>query len=135
MPDTKHMTKTQRVNWSYGVDAHRMIEYDLHEFVMEHRSLPAEWHQIWQDKDRRDGKRQPVTMRMDADVVRFFKAMGDGYQHRINRVLRMFMHYRLAGIIEGPDTTDYVLRPETLRAEKEARAKWGDFEKGREGGG
>lgn len=133
MTKPKKMTKAQSIHWSYAVDAHRMLEYDLHSVMKKEKMLPQGWDEIWHDIDRRDPKRVPVTMRMDADVVRFFKAMGEGYQGRINRVLRMFMHYRLAGIIEGPDTTDYVLRPETLEAEKRARPEWGDFERGVKG--
>lgn len=133
MTKSKKMTKTQAINWSYAVDAHRMLEYDLHSVVKKDQMLPAGWDDIWKDADRRDPKKVPVTIRLDADVVRFFKGMGEGYQPRINRVLRMFMHYRLAGIIEGPDTTDYVLRPETLRAEKGRRPNWGDFDRESEG--
>ena len=33
----------------------------------------------------------PVTIRMDAEVVAWFKSFGDGYQTRINRVLRAYM--------------------------------------------
>lgn len=124
------MTKTQGINWSYAIDAHRMIEHDLHSHVAKEKMLPPAWDEIWQDKDRRHPTRQRVTMQMDADVVKFFKAMGEGYQARINRVLRTFMHYRLAGIVEGPDTTDYVLRPETLVSEADGdRPAWGDFER------
>ncbi|PRY79542.1 BrnA antitoxin of type II toxin-antitoxin system [Yoonia maritima] len=129
MIDPKKMTKTQRINWSYAVDAQAMIEWDLHTFVAKEKMLPPRWDEIWKDDDRRDPKRQRVTMRLDADVVKFFKAMGEGYQPRINRVLRMFMHYRLAGIIDGPDTTDYVLRPETLLSGNPPRPKWRDFER------
>lgn len=125
MTEPKDMTKTQRINWRYAVDARRMIEYDLHSVARKLRCLPQEWDEIWKDEDRRDPKRVPVTIRLDADVVKFFKAMGPGYQPRINRVLRTFMHYRLAGIIEGPDTTDYVLHPETLLSSDKERPRWG----------
>jgi len=126
MTDPKKMTKTQRINWGYAVDARRMIEYDLHSVAMKLRCMPRAWDEIWQDEDRRDPKRVPVTIRLDADVVKFFKAMGPGYQPRINRVLRAFMHYRLAGIIEGPDTTDYALNPERLDKTMEKRPEWGN---------
>ena len=128
MTDPKKMTKAQRINWGYAVDARRMIEYDLHSVAMKLRCLPAEWDEIWQDDDRRDPKRVRATIRLDADVVKFFKAMGPGYQPRINRVLRAFMHYRLAGVIEGPDTTDYVLRPETLLSSDAPRPGWGSVQ-------
>ena len=32
-----------------------------------------------------------VTLRLDSDIVSFFKKQGKGYQTRINRVLRAFM--------------------------------------------
>ena len=35
-----------------------------------------------------------VSLRLDADVLRFFRAFGAGYQTRINEVLKAFMHAR-----------------------------------------
>jgi len=35
--------------------------------------------------------KRPVTLRLDADVVAWFKADGRGYQTRINRALRKVM--------------------------------------------
>jgi uncharacterized protein (DUF4415 family) len=32
--------------------------------------------------------KKPVTLRLDADVIAWFKAQGRGYQTRINRALR-----------------------------------------------
>ncbi|WP_425071833.1 BrnA antitoxin family protein [Sagittula sp. S175] len=127
----EEMTKAERLNWMYGVDAVEMIEREILDVMWERRGCPREWHEIWEDRDRRDVKRTRVTAAFDADVVKFFKAMGPGYQHRMNRVLRAFMHMRLAKIVKGPDTTDYIMRPEEV--EKKARAaktQWGDAEEG-----
>ena len=123
------MTKTQRINWGYAIDAHRMIEHDLLSVASKLRCVPKEWDEVWEDKDRRDPKRERVTIRLDADVIKFFKAMGEGYQPRMNRVLRAFMHYRLAGIVNGPDTTDYVLHPERTTEEYVKRGNWGDYDR------
>lgn len=39
--------------------------------------------------------KKPVTLRLDADVLAWFKKAGRGYQTRINRVLRsMMMEHR-----------------------------------------
>jgi uncharacterized protein (DUF4415 family) len=39
---------------------------------------------------------QPVTIRMDADVLAFFRSQGLGYQTRINSILREYVeHYRV----------------------------------------
>jgi uncharacterized protein (DUF4415 family) len=35
--------------------------------------------------------KRPVTLRLDADVIAWFKAKGRGYQTRINRALRAVM--------------------------------------------
>jgi uncharacterized protein (DUF4415 family) len=35
--------------------------------------------------------KQPVTMRLDADVLDWFKSQGKGYQTRINKLLRSYM--------------------------------------------
>ena len=44
----------------------------------------------------------PVNIRLDADIVRFFRAGGAGYQTRINDVLKTFVHARIrAGEIPG----------------------------------
>ena len=36
-------------------------------------------------------RKQPVTIRLDADVVDWFKDQGKGYQTRINAVLRAYV--------------------------------------------
>ena len=38
--------------------------------------------------------KKPVTLRLDADVLAWFKKKGSGYQTRINRALRAFMMER-----------------------------------------
>lgn len=35
--------------------------------------------------------KKPVTLRLDADVLEWFKAGGKGYQTRINQLLRKYM--------------------------------------------
>lgn len=35
--------------------------------------------------------KQPVTLRLDADVLEWFKSQGQGYQTRINNLLRRYM--------------------------------------------
>ncbi|MFG1360660.1 BrnA antitoxin family protein [Xanthobacter pseudotagetidis] len=36
-------------------------------------------------------KKAPISIRLDEDVLAFFKASGPGYQKRINAVLRAYM--------------------------------------------
>jgi len=127
--DPKQMTKTDLKHWGLGVDAMKMIEYELMGYLHEARALPRDWDRIWEDQDKRDPKRRKVTISLDEDVIRFFKGLGPGYQPRMNRVLRAFMHFRLAKLIEGPDTMDYILKPEEVLEKAKLRPKWGDTER------
>lgn len=40
-------------------------------------------------------EKKPVTMRLDNDILEFFKSQGKGYQTRINAVLRAYMEAQL----------------------------------------
>jgi uncharacterized protein (DUF4415 family) len=40
--------------------------------------------------------KKPVTLRLDADVIAWFKTQGRGYQTRINRALRALMREKKA---------------------------------------
>lgn len=125
--DLTRMTRTERLNFQYAVDAMEMVERDLLDQLWDRRGCPSEWHEICYDKDRRDARRTRCTVAFDADVVKFFKGLGPGYQGRMNRVLRAFMHYRLARVVDGPDTTDFILRPEEVeKIARRERTRWGD---------
>ncbi len=39
--------------------------------------------------------KKPISLRLDNDVLEFFKSQGKGYQTRINAVLRAFMDAQL----------------------------------------
>lgn len=41
--------------------------------------------------------KQAVSIRLDRDVIDFFKAQGKGYQTRINSVLRAYMRAKKSG--------------------------------------
>jgi uncharacterized protein (DUF4415 family) len=41
--------------------------------------------------------KQPVKLRIDADVLAWFRATGKGYQTRMNNVLRTFVESRKTG--------------------------------------
>ncbi len=62
-----------------------------------------------------------ITLRVDANVVKICKAMGAGYRHKINRVLSAFVPGRLSRTVNGPDTTDFVIRPDEVLRWRAAR--------------
>lgn len=119
--DPKTLTKPERRKWKLSVDTLREIEYDLHDRLQQNPLVPDDWHQIWKDEGEAVPKTTRVTIRLDADIVKFFRALGPGYQPRINRVLRAFMHLRLSKIIDGVDASDYVERPEDVESQGRER--------------
>ncbi len=42
-------------------------------------------------------KKQAISIRLDQDLIDFFKSEGPGYQRRINAVLRSYMRQRKSG--------------------------------------
>ena len=52
--------------------------------------LPPEWHRIEREVPVRPRKVR-VTMTYDEDLAKWFRAMGHGYQARMNAVLRAYM--------------------------------------------
>lgn len=96
--------KIQREHFRYFTDLMRQIEWDLHKEILDARRIPPAWHEI--AKARGPSEKVRVTLRVEADVVRFFRKFGKGYQQRMNDVLAAWMHGRLAALIEGPDAQD-----------------------------
>jgi len=49
---------------------------------------------FFQEAEWRPPIKQSVTIRLDADVLNWFRDQGPGYQTRINRLLRRYMEVR-----------------------------------------
>ena len=133
-PDPTKQTRTERLSRLYMMDAMAQTEYDILHGLYTTGRLPDEWHEIAYETGRRKALSK-VTIRLETDVVKFFKALGPGYQEKINRVLASFVHARLARMIGGPDTSDFVLRPEEVMALAQKRRGWGEAEDMMEGRG
>ena len=98
-------TRREAENLHYVTEAMRRVEYDLHTHLHHLRRIPHEWEAIHLERSHHKTR---ITMRVDKDVLKFFRSLGPGYQPRMNDVLRAFMHSRLAGLIDGADTiTEY----------------------------
>ena len=61
-----------------------------------------------------------VSLRLDADVLRFFRGFGGGYQTRINEVLKAFMQARCGAEPAGPAAA--AARPQRAPATNGKRA-------------
>lgn len=120
-------TASERQHGALMADTMRRLEHDVLSAVVEAQGLPEDWHAIAQDSPT-EGARDKVTMRIDRVVLRFFRSMGPDYQRRMVRVLRAWMHGRLAKVIAGPDTTDLVLRPKAVAEQLARQPFWGEDE-------
>ncbi|WP_298296343.1 BrnA antitoxin family protein [uncultured Litoreibacter sp.] len=111
------MSTRQKRHHYFLIDLMRELTYDLHhQLEAGIFALPPEWQEI---ADRKDSPgKERMTIRIDRDVAKFFRSTGQGFQTRMNDVLRAFMHARLSGMIEDGsryetyvDGGDYERRP------------------------
>lgn len=103
--DYAKMTAKQRAHLTYMIDVGRRIEWDLHNAIDRGGFIPKDWHDI--AKATPSHARVKVTMRIEEDVLRFFRAAGEGHLARMADVLKTYMHARLAGIVRGADTLNH----------------------------
>ncbi|SEN17435.1 BrnA antitoxin of type II toxin-antitoxin system [Gemmobacter aquatilis] len=119
MPDPAKQTPRQRAHRFYMMEAMRRLEWDLHHAIDSSGRIPETWHEIATAPPH--PKRERVTLRLNPEVLKFFRSMGSDYGPRINAVLESFMHARLAGVLRGAETA------ETYRPAG-ARPDWGEME-------
>ncbi len=107
---------------TYMMDVMRRLEWDQHNTIELTGRSPEEWHEIATATPR--AAKVKVTLTLEADVLKFFKSMGEGYGPRINDVLKSYMHARLAAVIRGAETVAHYREREELHAG--AKPQFGD---------
>ncbi len=58
---------------------------------------PEAWRTLELDLDTEESKIQ-ITLRLDESVAKFYRAMGKGYQTRINRILATWAQIKIARV-------------------------------------
>ena len=93
---------TARQKRLYQAFAEQMIEVreDMQMPLLARGQLPADWAGI---RTTPVPGRVRITLRVDTDVAKFYRALGPGYQAVMNRVLRGFMLARLCDVLPEPD--------------------------------
>ncbi len=116
------MTKTERIARKKLV---RLMAEDAQDLITDGESLrgqvPDAWYTLERDIDVRE-KKVKVTLWLDESVARFFRAMGNGYQPRINRILATWAQMRILDWLKGEE----IIRERNraiLRADEEAWAR------------
>ncbi|MDA0222282.1 MAG: BrnA antitoxin family protein [Rhodobacterales bacterium] len=127
MKDPEKLTKKERVDLTMLMDAMAQTEFDLLHPIARHANFPATWREI--ALEGANPTRTRITARFDADVVKFFRSLGPGYQDKMNRVLKSWMLMRLTGLLEGPEGREVVERVKAFRERDGARPKFGDTDR------
>lgn len=77
------MTKVSKTDWKRLAE---MADKDI-----DTSDIPELDEAFFQNAEIKVPPKQPVTLRLDADVLTWFKSQGTGYQTRINKLLRSYM--------------------------------------------
>jgi len=77
------MSKASKTDWK------RLVEQG--DDAIDTSDIPELGDDFFHRAQLRVPAKQTVTIRLDADVLEWFKAQGSGYQTRINQLLRRYM--------------------------------------------
>ncbi|MCX7122335.1 MAG: BrnA antitoxin family protein [Gammaproteobacteria bacterium] len=59
---------------------------------IDYSDIPEATPELWENSKVVDlGRKQPISIRLDQDILNWFKAQKGRYQKRINQVLRSYM--------------------------------------------
>mgnify|MGYP001820788511 CR=1 FL=1 len=109
--------KTERLARDRLIRNLRAFEADSYfEFTL-HQQIPDAWATLEEDVDVEE-KKTKVTLYLDESVAKFYRALGKGYQARVNRVLATYAQLKISNVRAF----------EAFRAEKEReeRERWAD---------
>jgi uncharacterized protein (DUF4415 family) len=81
------MTKTSKTDWD------RLAK--MGDEQIDTSDIPELGDDFFAHADLSLPTKEPVTLRMDADVLNWFRSQGKGYQIRINKLLRSYMESRV----------------------------------------
>jgi|TARA_R110002096_G_scaffold223440_1_gene412729 uncharacterized protein (DUF4415 family) len=77
------MNRTSKTDWK------RLAEQD--DESVDTSDIPELDDDFFEKAELRVPEKKPVTLRIDEDVLEWFKSQGKGYQTRINKLLRQYM--------------------------------------------
>ena len=77
------MSKASKTDWK------RLA--DMEDNAIDTSDIPELDDAFFQNAELKVPSKQPVTLRLDSDVLVWFKSQGQGYQTRINKLLRSYM--------------------------------------------
>jgi len=85
--------------------------------------VPLAWHTLELDLDVEEPKTK-ITLRLDHSVAKFYRAMGHGYQARINRILALWANMQIAKALRQEEAITRLMRD--INDKDEARRAAGE---------
>ena len=97
IPKVRGDSRTKRLAYERFLLNLRALEHDGDAEYLIREFIPEAWDTLEADIDVAE-KKVRVTLRLDESVAKFYRAMGTGYQARINRILATFAQMRILGV-------------------------------------
>ena len=117
--------KTERLARDRLIRNLRTFQEDSYfEFTL-HQQIPEAWATLEEDVDVEE-KKTKVTLYLDDSVAKFYRAMGNGYQARVNRVLATYAQLKISKVRAFETFQEEKARGERKRWDDEAQADWGE---------
>lgn len=98
-------TKMEEMSESEMLDMLQRDKRNMENLLLRVEHIPEGWWGI-EGKFSPSREKDRITIRLDSEIVEFFRAHGHGYQGKINEVLRTYMKARLAKVLTRPEETD-----------------------------
>ncbi|WP_438991597.1 BrnA antitoxin family protein [Lentibacter sp.] len=77
----------------------KILQEDLRQDWV-NRSLPKEWNGSISAFGY-SGQKEKISIRLDADMLKWFRSLGPGYQAKINTVLRIYWTALITGMVRA----------------------------------
>ena len=69
----------------------KYTEGDIEQMAMNDPDHPGFGDAVWADFDAQTVRKEAISIKLDGDILSFFRQEGRGYQTRINAVLRRYV--------------------------------------------
>lgn len=86
------------------------------------RKVPKAWHTLEQDLDVEEPKVK-VTLYLDQSVAKVFRAMGKGWQARVNRLLATWVQLKAGELLEMDEIMREIIMEELAKDREERKAE------------
>ena len=102
MTSTKR-SKSEDLSFDRMLDCLNEQMADIERLKRSHDLVPPGWHRVARDAPVTPPKTK-LTLKLDAEMVTWFRGLGRGWQPRMNAVLHAYMHAVISKAVEGAET-------------------------------